>query len=56
MSSRHFLRMPNLQYFVSASILIVSMILAFTTGSSGYASSDVYDSGYGHGCNDADFR
>jgi hypothetical protein len=29
------------------------MILAVTTGSTSYASSDAYDSGYDHGCDDA---
>ena len=38
---------------VLISILIASMILTITSSLSVYASSDAYDSGYGHGCDDA---
>jgi len=38
---------------IFGSAVCVSIILAVTTGSSGYASSDAYDSGYNHGCDDA---
>ena len=38
---------------IFGSAVFISMILAVTTGSSGYASSDAYDSGYNHGCDDA---
>lgn len=39
---------------IFGSAVFISMILAVTTGSSGYASSDTYDSGYNHGCDDAE--
>jgi hypothetical protein len=41
------------QFIVFGSIFFMSMILAITTGSSGYTSSNAYDSGYDHGCDDA---
>ena len=34
-------------------VFLLSMILAVQFNSSAYASSDAYDSGYGHGCDDA---
>jgi hypothetical protein len=39
---------------IFGSVVFISTILAVTTGSSGYASSDAYDSGYNHGCDDAE--
>ena len=41
------------QYIVFGSIFFICMALTVTTSSSGYASSDAYDSGYDHGCDDA---
>jgi hypothetical protein len=41
------------QYIVFGSIFFICMALTVTTGSSGYASSDAYDSGYDHGCDDS---
>jgi hypothetical protein len=38
---------------LSSGILIASMILTITSSFSVYASSDAYDSGYDHGCDDA---
>ena len=39
---------------VFGSAVFVSMVLAISTCSIGYASSDAYNSGHHHGCNDAD--
>jgi hypothetical protein len=38
---------------IFGSAVFISMILAVATDSSGYASSNAYDSGYNHGCDDA---
>ena len=35
------------------SVFFISTLLTLTIGSPGYASSDAYDSGYDHGCDDA---
>ncbi|MGC1134808.1 MAG: hypothetical protein WA941_18415 [Nitrososphaeraceae archaeon] len=35
------------------SAFVISTLLTLTIGSPGYASSDAYDSGYDHGCDDA---
>ena len=41
-------------YIIFGSTVFIFLILSVTTGSSGYASNDVYDSGYDHGCSDAE--
>ena len=41
------------QYFAFGSIFFISMILAVTVGSIGYASSNAYYSGFDYGCADA---
>lgn len=44
------------RYIFFGSIISISMILAVTTSSPAFSSGDAYNSGYDHGCNDADFR
>jgi len=43
----------SFRFIFFGSAVFISMILAVTTDSSGYASSNAYDSGYNHGCDDA---
>jgi hypothetical protein len=42
------------RYIIFGSAIFISMILAVATDSSGYPSSNAYDSGYNHGCDDAE--